>query len=131
LKIPVAGGEQDTSWPQWRRMVSQRIVDIAQPDVNYNGGLLRTLRVARLAAAAGLPITPHCPQTGPYQTPNLHFASVVPNLGPFQEYNAAPSAPIPWCTPSLDVQGGMVTVPTGPGLGIEFDPSIWPKAQRW
>jgi len=55
LGIPVAGGEQDVDLAQWRRMIRMRAVDIVQPDVCYVGGLTRALRVARMAADAGMP----------------------------------------------------------------------------
>ena len=110
LDIKVAGGEQDSSLWQWNDMIDHQVVDIVQPDVYYNGGFVRTLRVARLARAAGLPVTPHSPKAMPIAAANLHLCSVLPNLGPFQEFRAYGK-----------VSGGMVSVPQGPGLGIEFD----------
>jgi L-alanine-DL-glutamate epimerase-like enolase superfamily enzyme len=65
LTVPVAGGEQDASLPRFAWMIANKVVRVVQPDVNYNGGFVRTARVARLAAAAGLPVTPHSPHTGP------------------------------------------------------------------
>ena len=59
LDVPVAGGEQDNDLAQWRRMIAMRAVDIVQPDVCYVGGLTRALRVAAMAAEAGLPCVPH------------------------------------------------------------------------
>ena len=35
LDVPVAGGEQDWSLPNWQRIVDRRVVDIVQPDVCY------------------------------------------------------------------------------------------------
>ncbi|MEM0945733.1 MAG: mandelate racemase/muconate lactonizing enzyme family protein, partial [Pseudomonadota bacterium] len=60
LSIDVTGGEQDCDLTIWRRMIEMRAVDIVQPDVMYLGGLCRTLRVCRMAEAAGIPVTPHC-----------------------------------------------------------------------
>jgi Zn-dependent alcohol dehydrogenase len=51
LDLDVTGGEQDCLLTTWRRMLSLRAVDVAQPDVCYLGGLTRTLRVAQMAAA--------------------------------------------------------------------------------
>ena len=47
------------SSPPGRPMIGMRAVDIVQPDIMYLGGMTRTLEVARMAAAAGLPCTPH------------------------------------------------------------------------
>src|SRR5262249_60811253 len=77
----------------------------------YNGGLIRTRRVARLAEKAKVPVTPHSPRTGAGAAPMLHLLAVLPNAGPHQEYLA-----------SAEIKGGSVAVPTGPGLSEECDP---------
>jgi L-alanine-DL-glutamate epimerase-like enolase superfamily enzyme len=110
-------------------MIQQRGVDMVQPDLIYNGGFIRCLRVARLAAEAGMWITPHCPRADPNTAYMLHLASVVPNLGPYQEYRAQGPAPSPWwVSPSFEARGGVVEAPAGPGLGVEYDPALWERA---
>ena len=59
LDIDVTGGEQDCFMPVWRHMIEMQAVDIIQPDVCYLGGMVRTLRVAKMGEHAGLPCTPH------------------------------------------------------------------------
>jgi L-alanine-DL-glutamate epimerase-like enolase superfamily enzyme len=130
LTMPVAGGEQDACLPRFAWMVRNRVVDVVQPDVNYNGGLLRAIRVARLAAAADVPITPHSPQQGPDFAALLAFASCTPNIGSYLEYNAAPRKRAGWYSPSLEVKGGVVAVPPGPGLGVTIDTEVLTKAKR-
>jgi L-alanine-DL-glutamate epimerase-like enolase superfamily enzyme len=129
LTMPVAGGEQDTSLPRFRWMVKNRVVDVVQADINYNGGFIRTMRVARVAEAAGMPITPHGPQGGLATAYLLHFASATPNMGKFQEYNAAPRKQEAWLSPSFAVKNGVIAVPTGPGLGVTIDPAVLEKAE--
>ncbi|MBK9167695.1 MAG: mandelate racemase/muconate lactonizing enzyme family protein [Bryobacterales bacterium] len=131
LDIPVAGGECDHSLWRYQYMVEQRVVDIVQPDLNYNGGLIRAARVARMAREAGLPITPHNTQTGASSGNILQFASVIPNTGPYMEYPwRRPPKQESWFTPHFDVAGGAVPVPKGPGLGVEIDPDYLRKAER-
>ena len=113
LTMIVAGGEQDTSLAQFEWMIRHRVVDLVQPDLYYNGGFIRCLRVARMAEKVGMKITPHSPKSGADAAAMLHFASVVANLGPHQEYSASP-----------EVKNGLVKVPTGPGLGIHIDPKL-------
>ena len=74
-------------------------------------------------------VTPHCPRADPNTTYMLHFASVVPNLGPHQEYQAKPLPGQSWYSPSFAVREGMVDVPIGPGLGVDYDPAIWDRAE--
>jgi L-alanine-DL-glutamate epimerase-like enolase superfamily enzyme len=128
LEMPIAGGEQDSSLPLFEWMIRERVVDVVQTDVMYNGGLIRLMRVAALAEAAGMPIMPHSPKAGAEAAPVLHFAAVTPNLGPHQEYHGAPVTPEPWYTPDFAIRDGAVAVPTGPGLGVEYDPAIWKEA---
>ena len=111
-------------------MVENRAVDIVQPDLNYNGGFIRTARVARLAGAAGMEITPHSPSHDATEAYMLHLASATPNLGKFQEYNSAPHEPQHWHAPRLEVKKGEIEVPEGPGLGITIDPEILKKAEK-
>ena len=62
LVIDVTGGEQDCELQNWRRMIDMRAVDIIQPDVCYLGGIIRTLRVAKMAQARrGSPAHPTAP----------------------------------------------------------------------
>lgn len=128
LDLPVAGGEQDSSLPQFQWMLDNRVVDVVQPDMMYNGGMLRNLQVASWAAQQGIPVMPHSPKVGSEAAAVLHFASVVPNLGPHQEFNGEFSPAVSWTTPRFEIQNGAVPVPTRDGLGVDYDPDIWREA---
>ncbi len=124
LTMLVAGGEQDTNLHHFAWMIRNRGVDLVQPDLLYNGGMIRTQRVAQLAAAAGMRIAPHSPKNDPQAAYMLHFAAITPNLGPYQEWSAVASKPATWYTPHYQVINGTVTLPTAPGLGIEYDQQL-------
>lgn len=127
LKMPVAGGEQDSSLPKFRWMIRHRALDIVQPDLLYNGGLIRCLEVARMAAQAGINIVPHAPRNDSEVSYTLHFASVAPSIGAYQEFQAAPPKNRYSYGPVFTVKNGVIAVPTAPGLGVEFDKQIWRK----
>lgn len=129
LDIAVAGGEQDSSRWRFADMIRRRVVDIVQPDMNYNGGVIRALAVARLAAAAGMKVVPHSPQPGANLAYLLHFAAVAGNTGPHLEYNAGSAPAEPWATPRFEVRDGAVAVPDGPGWGVTFDPAFVAAAE--
>lgn len=125
LPLPVAGGEQESSLRRFRWMIEQRGVDVVQPDLFYFGGLIRSIRVARMAAAAGIPCTPHMSDGGLGYLYVAHFASCVQNAGPFQEYKGRDQGlPVSSETSSLLSEKGMLRVPTGPGLGVTIDPGF-------
>jgi L-alanine-DL-glutamate epimerase-like enolase superfamily enzyme len=131
LDMAVAAGEQDSSLWRFQWMMDNGVMDIVQPDINYNGGFVRTARVARMARERSLPITPHNTQTGADAVNMLHFASATPNIGPYMEFPwRAPHEPEAWYSPSFPVRNGVVKVPTGPGLGVEIDPDFLGRAER-
>ncbi|MEZ4680615.1 MAG: mandelate racemase/muconate lactonizing enzyme family protein [Caldilineaceae bacterium] len=129
LKMPVVGGEQDTNLHHFAWMITQRGVDMLQPDLLYNGGMIRTLRVAHLAAAAGMTVAPHSPKNDPLAAYMLHFAAIVPNLGPHQEWRAVKEDNPGWYGPIFSVQDGVVALPKGPGLGITYDDAVLDQAE--
>jgi len=130
LNVPVAGGEQDNDLAQWRRMIRMRAVDIVQPDICYVGGMTRALRVAAMAAEAGLPCVPHSANLSLVTVFTLHMLAAVPNAGPHVEFSIEPTS---WTNdmyqPALEVRDGTVAVPQGPGWGVTINPAWLAAAQ--
>jgi L-alanine-DL-glutamate epimerase-like enolase superfamily enzyme len=117
LTIPVAGGEQQFSDRRFRWMIHNHGVDIVQPDLHYYGGLIRSTRVARMAALAGMPTTVHI-SGGFGFIYMLHFTSCTPNIGRYQEYKRNIERYNTWFDPPLRINNGALIVPKGPGVGI-------------
>ncbi|MET9018753.1 mandelate racemase/muconate lactonizing enzyme family protein [Actinopolymorpha sp. NPDC004070] len=131
LDIPVAGGEQDNSLVQFRRMIESHAVDIVQPDIGYIGGVARARRVARMAEDAGIPCTPHCSNTSMLQVFTLHLAASMPACHQFHEWGIEDT---PWTRgvyePDLRLENGGVKVPSAPGWGVEITPEFLRDAHR-
>lgn len=121
LSIPVALGEQEYSEWRFRWCIANRVCDIVQPDLFYYGGLIRSLRVARMAEVAKMPTTVHI-SGGFGFVYMLHFASIVDNIGKYQEYKLGMEKYGAWFDPPISVKNGLMSVPTGPGVGIK-DPA--------
>ncbi len=130
-KVPIAGGEQEPSMHNFRWLIANDALRIVQPDIFYFGGMIRSMRVARMAAVKGLECVPHISGSGLGHIYMAHFVSALPNAGPFHEYKG-PSDDLPMTcdTSTLQSDGGMITVPTGPGLGITIDPDYMKKHTR-
>jgi L-alanine-DL-glutamate epimerase-like enolase superfamily enzyme len=124
LELDVAGGEQDWDLGVWRRMVATRAVDVVQPDVCYVGGLTRALRVAALAHAAELTCTPHAANHSLVLVFTLHLLAAIANPGPYVEFSIEPDADYPWQVgmyePRPEVFDGSISLPQGPGWGVEI-----------
>jgi L-alanine-DL-glutamate epimerase-like enolase superfamily enzyme len=104
-------------------------MDIVQPDMNYNGGIIRAKRVARIAEKLGKTIVPHNTQTGATSVNILQFASCTKNATPFMEYPwRAPQKAPSWYKPDFKSTNGKITVPTAPGMGLEIDPDFLAKS---
>ncbi len=118
LDIPIACGEQEYS--DWRHkwIIANRGVDVVQTDLYYYGGLVRAIRVARMAKAAKLPITLHL-SGGAGFVYMLHFASCVKNIGQYQEYKLGNETYGSLFEPAIKVIDGKMSIPAGPGLGIK------------
>jgi L-alanine-DL-glutamate epimerase-like enolase superfamily enzyme len=127
VTIPVAGGEQEASMHAFRWLIANDGLDIVQADVYYFGGLIRSMRVARMAHALGKTHVPHI-SGGLGYLYMIHFVSAIPNAGKFHEFKGLTQAiPFECKTSTLRTDGGVVTVPTGPGSGVEIDPAFIKK----
>ena len=133
LDIDVTGGEQDCDLATWRRIVDMRAVDVVQPDICYLGGLTRTLRVAGMARAAGLPCTPHSANLSLVTVFTLHMMGAIAGAGPYVEFTIEGSDYYPWqdglFEPTLIARDGEVRIPDGPGWGVEIDKGWLEKAE--
>ncbi|MHB1559834.1 MAG: enolase C-terminal domain-like protein, partial [Isosphaeraceae bacterium] len=128
LRIPVAGGEQESSADRFRWIIANRGLDVIQPDLHYYGGFIRSMRVARMAHAAGLLCTPHMSGSGLGYLDAAIFAACIPNPIPFTEFKGHPGIPVTSPTSSLRCESGLVRIPSGPGYGITIDPAFLREA---
>jgi L-alanine-DL-glutamate epimerase-like enolase superfamily enzyme len=128
LDLDVTGGEQDCDMATWKRMIDMRAVDVVQPDVMYMGGLYLTLEVARMAAAAGLPCTPHAANLSLVTMCTMHLLTAIPNAGKYLELSIEGDDYYPWqrdlfLGQPYAVAEGQVTVTDLPGWGVEINPA--------
>lgn len=135
LTIDVTGGEQDWDLATWQRMVELPAVDVVQPDVMYAGGLWRTLQVAELAAAAGLPCTPHSANLSLVTVCTMHLVGAIPNAGKYLELSIEGPEYYPWQSglfvrDPFAVTAGQVGIPPDPGWGVEINPAWLTRASR-
>jgi L-alanine-DL-glutamate epimerase-like enolase superfamily enzyme len=127
LDLDVTGGEQDWDLATWARMIDMRAVDVVQPDVMYMGGISRTLQVARMAAAARLPCTPHSANLSLVTLCTMHLLGAIPNAGKYLELSIEGPDYYPWQQglfreDPYAVEDGHVSIPTSPGWGVEINP---------
>ncbi|MDR2894499.1 MAG: mandelate racemase/muconate lactonizing enzyme family protein [Alistipes sp.] len=123
LTIPIANSEQDQDFYNYRWLLAHDGVDIVEPDVYYFGGFIRSLRVANMAHALGKKCLTHMSGGNLGYLYNVIFASALSNSVDHHEFKGYNThIPFECPTSSLEIVGGKMKAPTGPGLGIIIDP---------
>jgi len=135
LDIDVTGGEQDCEFSVWKQIISDRVVDILQPDVLYLGGMARSMRLAKMAAAAGLPVTPHAANRSMVTVFTMHYIAAIPNAGKYLELSIEGEDYYPWerglfRNDPYHVEDGRVRISGEPGWGLEVSPE-WLEAATY
>ena len=125
--IPIAAGERLFSRYDFKPVLEAGWVDIIQPDLSHCGGITEARKIATMAEAYDVAVAPHCP-LGPIalaaclhldavshnaviqeQSKGIHYNDTVD----LHEYVVDEAV--------LTVKDGYLTIPSGPGLGIEVD----------
>ncbi len=127
LCVPIAGGES-MAVGMLQEVIAGRMMDIVQPDLVGHGGFAAMQHLLTLCDVHGVRLIPHCFDGQVMRVATLHLLASRPDWEEKHgEYAAAPLevdiSPNPLrdellggpLRPDAD---GLVTVPTGPGLGI-------------
>ena len=121
--IPVAAGEVLSTSEGFRRFAEARALDIAQPDASIVG-IGAFVDVARMFAAAGKRVAPHCWGSGPATMQNIHAAFASPNVA----IHEIPPLPAGLHTDiyadGYRFQDGYLLPPQAPGLGVRLTDQI-------
>lgn len=128
LNIPIASGGGETSIRNFRWLIGNDAVQMVQQDLFYFGGMIRCMKVARMAASKGYVCTPHISGTGLGYIYMMHFVSAIANAGPYHEFKGVGSeVPFECATSSLIPKNSILHLPSGIGSGVEIDPDFIAK----
>lgn len=119
--VPIAGGEVLTRRQSFMPWIERGALDIVQPDATKCGGITEARRIAWMAYDHNIQFVSHGWNTAIGLAADLHLAAAIP-VARYVEY----LTPAPYIDRLLQkpfqLDGdGCLTVPTGPGLGIELD----------
>jgi L-alanine-DL-glutamate epimerase-like enolase superfamily enzyme len=98
-------------------------VGVLQPDICMIGGVSETRRAVALLGPLGVSIAPHTPFIGPAGLATLHFLATMKEAAYYAVIEAAPHMDM-YGDSGLTRWQPELTVPTGPGLGIDPDPTF-------
>ena len=118
-QLPISGGE-NLYGGEFLTHLSQGLLDVCQPDITKCGGITGLLQVAQIAARYGVEVAPHFYGNGVGYAATLQVmaASGAHLLECDHDANPMKDSCVTGLSPILN---GRVTVPQGPGLGIELD----------
>ena len=129
LTMPIAGGEAEFTRWGFRPLITERLVDILQPDIAAAGGISETKKIADMANAFGVRVNPHVWGTGVALAASLQLIAALPHnppglhpIEPLLEFDQS-EHPIRMAVLAEPIvqQDGWVEIPDRPGLGIEVD----------
>lgn len=121
LNIPIAAGENEfTRWGA-RDLLTATAVDILQCDTVLAGGITEGRKIAALASAFHVPVSPH---GNPHMA--VHLLASTPNALIMETYPAVESQ-YNLALPLFPVKDGFIDVPRKPGIGIDPDPEVVKK----
>jgi L-alanine-DL-glutamate epimerase-like enolase superfamily enzyme len=124
--VPIAGGELNGGWHEFKVMLEKDSLDIYQPDATMGGGVSDAKRVLEACRARDLGFAPHTWTNGLGFLVNLHVYAAGPRTHPL-EYPYEPPGWVPEARdgilkdPILPDADGTIAVPGTPGLGIDLD----------
>jgi len=120
LDVNLATGERlFTKWG-FRRLLERQYVDIIQPDICHDGGILETRKIAAMAEAYYVQVAPHNPN-GPVATAaSIQLAACIPNFCILEYVGNQPYRDQVLREP-LQIVDGCAPLPTQPGLGVDLD----------
>ncbi len=135
LDMNIAGGEGEFTRWGFRDLIEKRCVDLLQPEVCGLGGITEYLKVLALAHTHFVPVVNHVWGSAVAVAVNLHLLAALPDLPggahpvqPMLEYDTTPNRfREELLLESLGIldqvkeNGGFVSLPQGPGLGVEVD----------
>lgn len=121
VPFPIATGEHEFTRWGLKRLMDAGAADVLQPDVYWIGGISEAMKACALASTYDLPVIPHghsVPAT--IQVLAAQPESICPWLEYLVKWNEEhqffyrhPIRPV----------GGVVKLPTAPGLGVDIDES--------
>jgi L-alanine-DL-glutamate epimerase-like enolase superfamily enzyme len=118
----LAAGEQEATAWGFHDLITRGKVDVVQPDLSRCGGLSQARKIMWEAQRAGVDVCPHAWLTDLLSAASLHVNAML-ERSLFLEYNVCDNPMLREVirNPIQMEPDGMMSVPQGPGLGIEVN----------
>ena len=128
VDMRISAGEEVGTLYEFKELIDHCNIDIIQPDLSRCGGITIGKKIVDMASLKGIPVIPHAFKTGILMSASLHLLAAMPEAL-FLEYcsqETVLSKNLVKNHFSIN-SNGFVSIPDGPGLGIEIDEDILKK----
>lgn len=121
ISAPISVGERlHTRW-EFVPILENELADFVMPDVTWTGGITEIKKIATMAEAYYVPISPH-DASGPINVlAGDHAMASVPNHYRVETHKAKLNAYDEFIDYPLDIRGDKIYLSDRSGLGIELD----------
>ena len=121
IEQPLLTGETLPTRREFTDLFERRAVDIINPDICLSG-ILEIQVIAAMAEPAYITVSPHNSNSMALGTSAaIHASAGIPNLSPVEYFPLFETALDDVCTGRPHIEGGEVSIPDTPGLGVIFD----------
>lgn len=122
--LRIAAGEQAAGIAEFERLAVEGRVDVLQPDLSRCGGLTVGRQIADLATRMQVDCAPHAWLTDLLKAASLHLNAYLMN-SLYLEYNVSSASILTrLCQEPIRMQDGHISIPDGPGLGVQVDEAM-------
>lgn len=120
--LPISSCEVLTRRQSFIEWIEKRAVDYIQPDVTKVGGISEEYRISQYADDHSILFVPHGWNTAVGLAADLQLVAASPNARWVEYLTPAPYIEDLLLNPiTLDTEG-MISIPDGPGLGLQWNP---------
>lgn len=124
ISTRIAAGEQNATRWDFQQLIAEGHIDVVQPDVTRAGGISECVRIAHIADLNGVVMVPHSWSTGIIKAASLHVLAAMRQATFFEYCVQDTTLNQHLVTERFPLSDGLVSVPDGPGLGIEIDTDV-------
>jgi galactonate dehydratase len=122
IRLPVVTGEELYTKAEFQPVFEKRAADIINPDVCNCGGILELREIAAMAETYHIAVSPHnYNSTTLGLAATLHAAAGMPNFLITEYFVNFEERGREIAFPTCKVENSTISLPTGPGLGLELD----------
>jgi galactonate dehydratase len=120
-EMRIAAGERLYSRFDYREVVQECLLDVAQPDICHCGGITEIRKIAAMVEPYHIKFAPHNPNGPVAAAASLHVCAAAQNFDILEFASTSIYSRSDIFSISLKPQDGYFALPKGPGLGIELD----------